>query len=62
MKVKTLIKKLQKLPPEYTVEFMTAIGQYGRVTGVAIGEGAGGCKYVRLDVVEDEKSFDTNYL
>ena len=59
MKLKTLMKKLSKLNPEAQVEYLTAPGQWGRVSG-AHQETEKGRDVVYVDVVEDDESWESS--
>ena len=58
MKLKELLKKLQKLDPEMTVGFLTAPGQWGSVTGVHVDINSFTKKKVIIDCVESAKSWE----
>ncbi len=63
MKLSKLLKILQEMPKDPDVEFLTAIGQNGKVTGASIEFRPKSRKpYVRIDVVESERSFNTDFI
>ena len=62
MKLKTLLKKLELMPQDAEVEYFTALGQYGKIVGASEQKRPSGKPYIQIDVVEDQKSFDTNYV